>query len=272
MSSIEPKLTDIPETMLWTLHNRADEVARPDSVLDDPLCLEIYQSLTYDYERSFGKADASHGTRSWLFDRELRYFLANHPNGVIVNLGEGLETQRFRVPTEQALWLSVDLPESIAIRERFIQADEQHLHISLSALDEDWFKAVPPNRPVFITAQGLFMYFTENQVCGLLRAMHQHLPGAQLLFDYIPPWLSAKTLSKKGWMKTPHYRAPDMPWGIYRNDIAPRFSEWLGTPVTADNIVFLYPRGLRRHVILLIEKIPYLRNKVPGVSLVQIPR
>lgn len=61
-------LSPVPETMLWTLHNRASEAARPDGCLCDPKCLQIYRALDYDYVRHFGAADGSHGVRSQLFD------------------------------------------------------------------------------------------------------------------------------------------------------------------------------------------------------------
>ncbi|MDI1431347.1 hypothetical protein QHF89_17765 [Polyangium sorediatum] len=57
-------LTGIPETMLWTLHNRASEAKRPDAILRDPDAIRIYESVRYDFERSFGKPDGSHAMRS----------------------------------------------------------------------------------------------------------------------------------------------------------------------------------------------------------------
>ncbi len=53
MSKQLPNLTGVPETMLWTLHNRAYEAMHPQAIIDDPKCIEIYQSLDYDYEKSF---------------------------------------------------------------------------------------------------------------------------------------------------------------------------------------------------------------------------
>ena len=151
-SKIEFTLTDVPETMLWTLHNRAAEAMRTDGVIDDAKAIEIYRSIDYDYEGSFGVADCSHAIRSLVFDREIDKFLRVHPNGAIVNLGEGLETQRFRFPQSQASWFAIDVPEAIEIREQFIQPDEQHLHIPLSALDRSWFNYIPKDQPVFITS------------------------------------------------------------------------------------------------------------------------
>lgn len=275
MNQTVPNLTGVPETTLWPLHNRASEAARPDGCIRDPKCLEIYRALDYDYDRSFGPADASHGVRSQLFDQKIAEFLQQHPNGVIVNLGEGLETERFRFEEPeyaQSLWLSVDLPEAIALRERFIQPDERHLHIPLSALDTAWFDAVPPNRPVFIAAQGLFMYFTEDDVGTLTKAMARRFPGALLMFDYLNTFLSRKTLSDKGWMKTKHYRTPPMPWGLDRDQLTPLFSRWLGQPVAVHNVTFLYPRGFWHWFVPFAEKhLPRLMNRVPGVCWLQLP-
>ena len=107
---VKVHITDVPETMLWTLHNRASEAMRNDGIISDPEAIRIYQAIDYDYERSFGKAEPSHAIRSLLFDMQLKSFLQQHPHGVIINLGEGLETQRFRVGGGEAHWFSTDLP------------------------------------------------------------------------------------------------------------------------------------------------------------------
>ena len=268
----EANLTGIPETMLWTLHNRASEAMREDGCIHDLHCLDIYNALDYDYERHFGKADGSHGVRSMLFDQYLRDFLIKHPDGVIVNLGEGLETQRYRIDAPQALWFSIDLPEAIDIRERFIKPDKQHIHIRKSALDISWFDDIPAYRPVFITAQGLFMYFSEAQMAAFIHALAQRFPGTRLMFDYLNTFLSKRTMSDKGWMKTPLYRTPPMPWGINRRDLAPTLSRWIGQDVTVHNVTFLYPRGLKRWFVPWAEKyLSVLINKAPGVCYIDFP-
>lgn len=39
------KLTGIPETTLWTLHNRAYEAAREDAIIQDDRAVEIYRFI-----------------------------------------------------------------------------------------------------------------------------------------------------------------------------------------------------------------------------------
>lgn len=266
-------LSGVPETMLWTLHNRAGEAQRSDGVLDDPKCVEIYKAIPYNYERSFGPSEPSHAVRALAFDEAICEFITRHPDGVIVNLGEGLETQRYRVDGDEGvLWLSVDVPEAMEVRERYISADARHRHVAKSALDTSWFDEVPEGRPVFVTAQGLFMYFDEPSLRGLLQAMAKRWPGVEVMFDYVPEWLSKKSQSEKGWRKTPHYRVPPLPWGINRPDLLPTLRSWV-SPQAVEDVGcrdFDLPRGSAKWLIDALTLIPWVRNRAPGIARVRL--
>lgn len=186
MTSQTCNLTGVPETMLWTLHNRASEAMRADAWLQDPDAVRIYQSLQYDYLRSFGHPDSSHAIRSLVFDQALQPWLQAHPGGTVVELACGLETQFQRCDDGQVRWLCVDVPESIAVRERFLAPSERCRHLGKSALDLSWMDHVDGSRGVFVTAQGLLMYFEEAQVKTLLAAIIARFPGVELMFDTIP--------------------------------------------------------------------------------------
>lgn len=265
-SKIKSNLTNVPETMLWTLHNRAVEAMREDGIIKDNKAIEIYNSIDYDYEGNFGKADSSHAIRSVIFDREIDKFLRTYPDSTIVNLGEGLETQRFRFTEEQALWLSIDVPEAIEIRERFIQPDERHLHISLSALDRCWFDSVPKDKPVFITAQGLLMYFQPEEVKSIMQDITKTFNQGYLMFDIISRWLSGKTMSAQGWKKTSNYTTPNMPWGINANEVEPTLNSWVTNAEEIVNIGYdNFPRGTNKWVSWFLSSFPPLKNIMPSI-------
>jgi len=258
--------------MLWALHNRVSEATRDDGILHDPEAVRIYQMLDYEFEEAFGPAEPTNAVKSAMFDAELRAFLDRHPDGVIVNLGEGLETQRFRVASDETLWLSVDLPEAIAIRERFIAPDDKHRHVALSALNRAWFDEVPEERPVYITAQGLLMYLPEGEVRLLLQDFAERFPGAWFTFDTIPRWLSRKTVGR-GWKKTAQYTTPKMPWGIDRHQIAPTLRAWVPT---LDEVTELrwwrFPRGVGRWLFPLLFATPILNRHTPVITRVRFKR
>lgn len=223
-------LNGVPETMLWTLHNRASEASRSDAWLKDEHAVRIYHSIDYDYERSFGKPDSSHAIRSLVFDEAVSAWLSRHPEGPVVELACGLETQFQRIDNGRVRWVCVDLPEAIAVRERFLPASTRCRHLPKSALDFSWMDDVDASGPIFVSMQGLLMYFEEKDVRSLLTEILARFPGSTLMFDVIPRWFSNKTL--KGFRKTPHYRVPCMPWGINRDEIERQVREW-GLPLSS---------------------------------------
>jgi O-methyltransferase involved in polyketide biosynthesis len=261
--SNEVGLTGVPETMLWTLHNRATEAKRSGGILRDPDCIRIYDSITYDYQRNFGKPDGTHAQRSRIFDVALRGWLADHPTGSVVELGAGLETQFQRCDNGTVDWTCVDVEESIAVRERFLPAGPRCRHIACSALDLAWLDHIPPG-PVFITAQGLFMYFDESDVRTLVTAIVDRLPGAQLMFDAIPPWFSRKTM--KGFAMSGNYTAPPMPWGIKLDDLPVLLRSWSPRITNVEVASFGPPRGPLAVLLPVFERIPVLRNIPPVIA------
>lgn len=266
-----PGLVDVPETMLWTLHSRAQEAMRPDGVFPDAKAVEIYQSLDYDFERSFGRSNPMAALRAQMFDQSVSAFIARHPGGSIVNLGEGLETQRYRIADASCTWYTVDLPEAIAIRERFITPDERHRHIALSATDRTWMDGVAEDQPVLIAAQGLFMYFQEQEVRELLGDIAMRFPQCQLVFDVVPYWVSRASVLAKGLPLTRHYRTPVMPWGVHRFSLRTKLKAWVRRPCSIELIDYpKFPRGAPRLASSVLPMLPGARHWVPLLAQIQL--
>ncbi len=263
-------LGGVPETMLWTLHNRASESLRPDGMLRDPEAERIYRAIAYDYRRSFGTPDASHAVRSLQFDEVVRGWMLRHRGGTVVELGCGLETQFQRIDDGRVQWLCVDVPESIDVRERFLPPAPRCRHLRCSALDTAWIDEVNSVRGVFVTAQGLLMYFTESQVRGLLQTIAQRLPGSEVMFDTIPEWFSRMTTGERGLWRTPHYRVPPMPWGIAPAALPARLRAWL--PTLQDVRVVPYRRFRSFPAVLMpaLGRLPGLRALVPAMAHVRL--
>lgn len=219
-------LNGVPETLLWPLWNRAAEQKRKDRLIDDPMSADLVERIDYDFEGSFGKPNAGHAIRARVIDDALKLWLQKKPAGTVVSLGEGLDTQFWRVDNGKLRWISVDLPESIEVRKRFLPAEERMETITCSALDDLWIKKMPQGSEVFIVMAGLLMYFKEGEVRDLLYRLAEHFGESQVIFDVIPVWFSRKSL--KGMKVTKTYTAPLMPWalnyGDYKwfNDIHPR--------------------------------------------------
>lgn len=263
------QLRDVPETTLWTLNNRAAEAARPDALIHDPWAVTLRDRIDYPYQRSFGKPSQSHPLRALCFDQVMRQFLASHPGGTVVSLGEGLETGFWRIGDPEVRWISVDLPEVIALREQLLPAHPHIRNVAVSALDRTWMNAVERGADVLISAQGLLMYFQPAEVFELITDCARRFPGAWMIFDTIPSWLSKRALA--GWAITRHYTAPPMPFGISVPELA-ALPGRLAAVATLIDLRWPRGRGLWGWPARVLMRLPGIGSHRPAISLVTLAK
>jgi O-methyltransferase involved in polyketide biosynthesis len=258
---IQLSLAGVPETLLWPLHFRAFEARKNDGFFSDPLGVAITDRIDYDFSK-FGKPNFAHAVRAKFSDDLVHNFLARNPGASVVSLGEGLETQFWRVDDGKVIWLSVDLPEPIAARRRLLPADPRNSLLECSALDPAWIDSLDTTKPAFVIAAGLLMYFQQADVHSLLSTISARLPRSEMFFDTIPPWLSRRTL--RGWSPTKHYTTPRMPFGICITDIAAFAATVPGMKLLR---VCAYPEPYpkRTPLLSLVGKIPWVRKRAPAL-------
>mgnify|MGYP000087332170 FL=1 len=116
-------------------------------------------------------------SRSANMDRIIRSFLERRPDGVIVQLGCGLETTYHRCDNGKTHWYAMDLPHVIEYRRGHSSRTREGNYIfSGDAFAKDWIKKVRNDvldAPILVTAGGLFHYFEEHKVIALLRMIGQ---------------------------------------------------------------------------------------------------
>jgi len=260
-AAIVPGLSGVSETMLWSLHNRACEARRQDGILNDPATILIHDAIDYDFQHHFGLPRGSLAARAAQIDQALRQWLTEHPDGFVVSLGEGLETQCSRVDNGRMRWLTVDLPDAIVLRERFIRPNPRFSHLPVSALSPEWMEDVDTSAGVCIIAQGLLMYLQPELVRELFQAVAARFAGAMMVFDTVPRWFSRLTLD--GLQQTPHYRLPPMPWGIDQDEVASTLRRWHPALAGVEFLEYRAPRGLHRYVANWVGGMPVFRHEVP---------
>jgi O-methyltransferase involved in polyketide biosynthesis len=189
-----PHLGGVPETMLWTLYDRACEARRADRILVDADSVRICDAIDYDFEGRFGHPSGSFAARAAGIDHLLRRWLERHPDGLVVSLGEGLEARAHRVDNGRVRWLTVDLPAAIQLREYFLPSTRRFSHVAANVLELDWMNKIEPSSEIFIVAQGLFMYLKSEAVKQLFVDIATRFPVAEMAFDVIPRWFSRLTL------------------------------------------------------------------------------
>jgi len=134
-------------------------------------------------------------------DRYSRDFLLQHPEGVVVHIGCGLDSRFDRVDNGLVEWYDLDLPNVIEIRRKFIGGESGRYHLlACSVLENTWLDMVkiPSQQRFLFIAENVFVYFLEDQVKSLVLMLRDQFPGAELIFDGWKPffvWLGNRQLS-----------------------------------------------------------------------------
>jgi O-methyltransferase involved in polyketide biosynthesis len=135
--------------------------------------------------------------------------------GLVVNLGAGLDTRFYRLDNGTIAWVDIDLPEVVAFRRKLQEpANPRRLLLAASVLENGWIphvKRLARSRVLFV-AEGLFPYFTEAQHRAVFADLCNNFPGQEMLFHTSAPsalreFAHLSVLSK---LRT---RA-DMQWGL----------------------------------------------------------
>lgn len=193
-NKISLSLTGVPETLLIPLYIRAKESRRSDAMLRDDIAVAVVDHLDYDFRRIKlqGHDELAIILRVRQFDRFARDFLASHPNGVVVQIGCGLDTRFERVDNGQVEWYDLDLPNVIELRNKLIgEQGERYQLLNISVFDPAWIELVRQHRPrpFLFLAEGVFPYFNEKQVQSLVRTLQTEFPNAELVFDAHTPFI-----------------------------------------------------------------------------------
>ncbi|HJT91024.1 MAG TPA: class I SAM-dependent methyltransferase [Mycobacterium sp.] len=209
-------LTGVSETALMTLQVRAHEARRPDSIIDDPMAIQLADSIDYDFAKFGFTRRQDMAVRALAFDNHARRYLADHPKATVVALAEGLQTSCYRLEAagvgDQFRWLTVDLPPMIALRRKLLPPSDRVQMRAQSALDFSWMDEVDTEHGVFVTAEGLLMYLQPDEAMGLIAECAKRFPGGQMMFDLPPAWFAA--WARRGMRTSLRYKVPPMPFSM----------------------------------------------------------
>jgi O-methyltransferase involved in polyketide biosynthesis len=256
------ELTGVPETALWNLYQRAS--AARAGYLDDPRAVEVLVRLDYPFERFDvpyrGLAARLHAQRVRTVDAALRQVLPGAPDATVVALGEGFETQFWRVDDGRLRWLTLDLPEVVAVRREVLPGGPRNRTLAGSAADAQWTAQVDRERPVIITAQGLLPYFERDEVHRMLTAWARLLPGAWLLFDAVTADLQA--VRRRNPLPG-GYRPPDWTWTVDTGELR-QLRELPGLKDLHE-----VPQAGGDRLLGVLRRVPGLKSQLPAFPVFQ---
>lgn len=177
-------LGEIQETLLIPLYGRARDARRSDSILGDRKAIDLVEAIDYDFAKFSGPSLAGSVLRASILDEYVRGFLAQHPDGTVVDLGCGLSTRFDRLDNGLVRWFDLDVPDTMALRRRFFDDGGRYTMIAGSLFDTDWYEQVRERSgPIFLLSEAVLLYFPAGQVEDVLRCLATEFPGSPIAFD-----------------------------------------------------------------------------------------
>ena len=169
-------------TLFIPLYGKA--MMSSEGFLPDKMAEEIVASVDFD----FGKVDRSRklaiymAMRAALYDGYAREFAREHPDGLILQLGVGLDSRVRRVEAGNP-WYDLDFPDVIGLRQAYFPENERYHLLSAPALPTDWLTELPRAAHALVLAEGLSMYLSEADMRALMAAFQTHFVHTTFVFD-----------------------------------------------------------------------------------------
>ena len=159
-------------------------------ILVDEKALELKEKLPQNIKGQDTQTQytfMASAVRSTNMDRYVQAFLKEHEDGIIVELGCGLETTYFRNKDTQHPWYEVDLDAVINYRRELLGEPENVTLIAADGFSDVWIRQIRaehPDSPILVTASGLFYYFEKATVVGLFETLKNYGP-IEVVFDTV---------------------------------------------------------------------------------------
>ncbi len=230
----------VQETLMLPLWARARETDKDNPIVSDIHAKNIVESIDYDFTRIEKGHLADHQSvwaiRTYNFDNITKAFLADNSRAVVINIGAGLDTTFQRIDNGTVIWINIDLPDVVAMRQKLIQEKlipdlEREITIAKSIFDFTWIDDISrwtEGRSILFMAAGVLMYFNAREVEILFCKLAEIYPLSHLIFDsmsWLPAWGSnreIKKIMKSGKMDA----SPLIKWHLKR---ASSLKKWVDT-------------------------------------------
>ena len=183
------KLSGVPETMLQTGYARAKESGGRGAIRDAK-AEELIGKLDYDFSLADKDTAMRSGViaRTIVLDRLTEKWLGAHPGAVVVNIACGLDTRCYRM-SGYAHWYNLDLPETMAVREKLLPESGAISQIAMSAMNDWGIEISEQNAPVLILIEGLTMYLSEADVRQIFTVISDRFPEVTVFAETMNPMI-----------------------------------------------------------------------------------
>lgn len=198
-------LSNVSRTAIFTLIVRDIMVKK--KILKDPMavhCLErIIQMASAEDKKQITKMiksvsgigfheARSNGDRALLMDNIVNDYISANPDCTVINLACGFDTRYWRIDNKKCRYIEVDLAEVVALKRDIFKDQISYDIIGCSVLDYSWIDKVTDkgNKNFLLIAEGLLMYFPEQEAIKFLQMLSRKFTQSRFIFDMLPKYLT----------------------------------------------------------------------------------
>jgi methyltransferase (TIGR00027 family) len=206
--SIKPiALPDVAETGMLTFYCHVIESHNPNPILLDEKAVEISRQLNPVFESSSSRLlrNLARGEvkkelvvhialRAKKYDEYVNSFLKENPDGILVNIGCGMDSRFNRIDNGRVTCFDLDLPEMIEFKRQFYDETDRYHFIAASVFEYAWMDQVAKigKRPILFMAEGVFMYLDGQKVKDLILKLQSRFPGSELVCEVVTEFFTRK--------------------------------------------------------------------------------
>lgn len=246
------KLSGVTETMSQTVYARAKESKGRGAIIDKK-AEEIIENIDYDFSLA-DKDSAMHSgviARTIVLDKLVSAWLDKHKNAAVVNIACGLDTRCCRMKG-YLHWYNLDLPETIAVREKLLPEQGGISQIAMSAMVDWGDRILEQNAPVLIIIEGLTMYLSEADVKRIFEVISKRFEKATVFVETMNP-----AVAKRFKEKSIEGSKAKFTWGVKNGKV---LAELLpGFRFVGEHYL---TEGMAKFVSIyrVLDKIPFVKN------------
>lgn len=180
----------VQETLVFPVYGRFVANSNYPSIFRDTSAKAVMDKVDYDFKSADmghgGMPSIIYGIRHEVLVKAARDFLKEYPDGIIVNLGCGLDTSFDFIDNGRCRYVNLDLPDVIKLREKLFEPHERQMNLPHDAFDHSWMGKIGAgaNDHVYIISGGVFYYFSREDVKDLIAAAAERFPDGGMCFDY----------------------------------------------------------------------------------------
>ena len=185
-----PDFSTVEDTLFVPMLGRIYATEKFPHILNDQKALSLKSRLPAKLKGQDTQTQytlMASAVRSTNMDRYIQDFMRRKPDGIVVQLGCGLETTFFRNDNGKTLWYELDLPAVVDYRKQLLGTSDRDRCFAADAFGEEWIqkiRAEHPTAPLLVTASGLYYYFEEKTVLQLFKNLAKY-GDIELLFDTV---------------------------------------------------------------------------------------